>query len=109
VGKSLRELLQRLEAEPNLPTVSTFRSLDEAENYIARVLEAHADKIADWLRQTGQEARSLALQTQFSEPVGQVLARGASQLQGGHKVRVVLFRDSKSALGFRIQTAYIDP
>jgi|GEM_PF-2094963 len=76
---------------------------------IARVLEAHADKIADWLRQTGQQARALPLRMRVAESVGLVLPRGSSQLQQGHEVVVWLIKDSRSSLGYRIQTAYVNP
>nr|BAL54464.1 hypothetical protein HGMM_F16E03C03 [uncultured Planctomycetota bacterium] len=110
VGKSPRELLRRLETEAHLEYASTFRSVEEAENYIALVLEAHADKIAAWLRQTGQQARKLELRLRFDQAVGQVLRRGSSELEDGHEVVVRLIRNpSETRLGFRIITAFVDP
>jgi hypothetical protein len=64
-------------------------------------------RIKAWLEQgaTGK----LELIEISPQPVGLVLERGCDRLLDGHTIKVILVKDDRSELGYKILTAFVNP
>lgn len=113
-GQSANKL--RAAADQSGKIKSSFTDKKTAVKATQHVIQAERAKIAKWLASSkGKPTSRLTLGTQSKSPLGGVNMGkgrlGAATLPGGKSIpsygaRVVLQRDPKSKLGFRIQNAY---
>jgi hypothetical protein len=62
-------------------------------------------RIKAWLEQGAAE--KLELIEISPQPVGLVLERGCDRLLDGHTIKVILEKDARSVLGYKILTAFV--
>lgn len=89
VGKTERELLARLEREPDISAASSYFDLETAEVVVAAALKQKRDEVDRWSRGSGGRA-NLALRYGHDEPVGITVERGARRARDVESVVVVL-------------------
>ncbi len=104
VGRSVDDLRRRLEREDKRE-VSTFPDEASANRFVAQALYARRSDVANWLASnpSGNEAFPYRL----GVAAGSVLRRGASGVEPGRGVQVVLAPSRRFREGFRIVTAYV--
>jgi hypothetical protein len=89
VGRSDRELAERLEREGGIAAASTFDDRATAERVVSETLRRQEERVASWLR---REKENMALDYRGSDgrTIGRVLIRGASTTRPARDARVVL-------------------
>jgi hypothetical protein len=102
VGKTDKELLERLKREPHLDSASTFANEEMAENAVRTAIEKNQDSIRKWLESSTD--LSFRLVYDSSAVVGRVLSKTGSMIKESKSATVIL-RRSKS--GYFILTAYV--
>jgi hypothetical protein len=103
VGLSDADLAAR-----GLPEASSFVDRATAEASLADVQAANQSEIQAWL-ETAKPGATVAFAATFDEPVGMVLARGASQSVEGSTAIAVLRADPSSSVGYYLVTGYVAP
>jgi hypothetical protein len=103
VGKSKRELLDRLKADPRLPSTSSFSSYKTADKAVGKALKDNDQAIKNWL--AGKDKGFRLTRVPADGKLGISVARdGTSKV--AKNVTVVLQRDASSPDGYRILTSY---
>ncbi|WP_371827757.1 RNase A-like domain-containing protein [Vreelandella zhanjiangensis] len=106
VGKTDEQLLQRLEAEPDILGSSTYPDLETAQRATGEVLSRNRDSIQNWL--TSSKNR-LPLDETLDYEVGRVIPQGATASQLTNRAFVLLAKDSMSPSGYRVHTSFPKP
>lgn len=103
VGKSKKELLDRLRNDPKLPSTSSFSSYKTADKAVGKALQLQDKEIKAWLAGTskGKQFKGIPVGGKLGTSVSR---NGASRV--AKKVTLVLQRDSSSPDGYRILTAF---
>ena len=95
-------------AARGLSEASTFFSRAVAEASLSDVQIANAPEIQAWLA-GAKPGATTAFAATFDEPVGTVLARGASQSVEGSTAIAVLRANPSASLGYYLVTGYVAP
>ena len=106
VGKTNRELANRLRQQPDISAASTYTDLSTAETVVAAALAQERSRIATWSAQRGSRP-NLALRhtSPGPKPIGRSWQRGKVAPDGCFQAVVVLRWDvSRSA--FCVLTSY---
>jgi RHS repeat-associated protein len=106
VGQTEAQLFQRLAAEPQIATASSFFDRPTAESVISIMVQENEARIAEWLAGNGKQ---LILTRSYSIHVGINVARGASAATYASSARVILRRSTSMPLGYRIHTGFPEP
>ncbi|MCC7428656.1 MAG: hypothetical protein IT557_17315 [Alphaproteobacteria bacterium] len=106
VGKSDRELLDRLRQFPNLRAASSYPDRMTAQRAINATLAdpRNAERVRRWLADARQ-SDPLALTRRFNDAVGRMAERGRG-VRDARGARVVLIKDGQG--GYTILTSYPD-
>lgn len=84
--------------------VTTFSNRTEAERFVGETLRRNAAGIWRWLH--GRSEHPLPVSARFGEPTGRAMFSQKSAAETVHGVRVVLVKDGRAPMGYRIKTAY---
>jgi hypothetical protein len=103
VGRTDRQLEERLEHERNISAASTWTDLDAAQTTVAAVLRAERGKIENWMRR-GYPRANLALHYDAGHVVGRSLRRGDRQTVDCTSAVIVLRADGPDS--FYVLTTY---
>ncbi|MCG7897608.1 MAG: hypothetical protein JAY85_04035 [Candidatus Thiodiazotropha weberae] len=103
VGKTDQELIDRIVAEPHIPSSSSFTNLEIAEKAVGDVLAGNRANIQTWL--AGND-RQLPLSMNLGYEVGRKVLNGSTTVQASTDITVLLRRDPLMPNGYRIHTAY---
>lgn len=103
VGKNEAQLLERLRSE-NISASSSFRTLPDAERYVAGTIVQNQEAIDAWL--DGDGGNRLVLDGRFDSSTGISVARGDEHAEDVYSVKLVLERSDKLGIGYRIVTGY---
>jgi hypothetical protein len=115
VGLNWTDLAERLHAEPNIPSASSFYGRTVAEAAITSALNANEAAIRDWLATGGNQYvipahpfpnRSVFGPVSFDLGTGISLERGSPFPVIATRVLLVLRRYPASPTGYRIHTSY---
>lgn len=104
VGRSDDQLRERLRAEPNISTASTYADRDTAEQVIARAFKASAEELARWRDRTGRRP-NLVLDRNEPGPIGRSLRRDQSASTPCDRAVVVLRWDERMRSSY-VLTSY---
>ena len=102
VGKTEEQLKQRLDDQPRLEAVSTFRDAPTAEKAISAALDKNRVAIDEWLKAPKEP---LELLFEGTSSLGITLERGASSARFSSIARIILKPDTSG--GFYVLTAYL--
>jgi len=106
VGLTQSQLATRI-AQEGLPRgASSFTNIATAEHAIIATISANQSLITPWL---AGGARSLTLFHTTPFTAGIHLAPGASAVTAASRVKLLLYRDPASSIGYRIFTSYLLP
>lgn len=94
VGKSYDELIARLREERGLQRVSSFRTLKEAELFVAMALQKKEIDIERFLNNSKQ--KRLVLNVPLNIDTGQIVERKTKHPRAGRGVRLVLDKGASS-------------
>jgi len=89
VGRTDRQLQERLEHERNISAASTWTDLDSAETTVAAALRAERGRIENWMRR-GYPRANLAMHYDAGRVIGRSLRRGDLQTDDCTAAVVVL-------------------
>jgi hypothetical protein len=104
VGKTDRELLDRLAREPQISAASTYTDRNTAEQVIGVALASADRKIDKWRRRTGRRP-NLVLTYNDRQPLGRSMARGQTESTPCDRALVVLRWDDRRER-FYVLTSY---
>lgn len=103
VGRTDRQLEERLERERNISAASTWTDLDSAETTVAAAIRAERGKIENWMRR-GYPRSNLALHYDAGRIIGRSLRHGETQTVDCTGAVIVLRADGPDS--FYVLTAY---
>ncbi len=103
VGQSEQQLLSRVEQNRRISGASSFLDRPAAERAVSQALEVNDSGIERFL--SGDERR-LVINHSLEETVGISVRRGDAAAGIASNVRVVLERDPKMSIGYRIVTGF---
>ena len=103
VGRTDRQLKERLEHERNISAASTWTDLDTAETTVAAGLRAERGRIENWMRR-GYPRANLALHYDAGRIIGRSLRRGDSNTADCTASVIVLRADGPDS--FYVLTTY---
>ena len=106
VGKSKKELLDRLKNNARMTNASTFSSYKTADKAVGTVLKKRGADIKDWLS-AGSPPR-LRLDESLGKKLGISVSRNGTS-KTAKSVRVILERDPSSPNGYHIVTSFPTP
>ncbi|WP_242175070.1 MULTISPECIES: RHS repeat-associated core domain-containing protein, partial [unclassified Pseudomonas] len=106
IGRTNQQLAERLQKEPHVPTASTFSDRASAELAISKVLADNQSRINNFLK--GKDSQTVIIQ-KTQEPIGTSLKRGAQTTVPGKEIYLIIRRDKKMPIGYRIHTGYPNP
>ncbi len=107
VGKTDEQLLQRLDAEPDILGSSTYPDLETAQRAVGDVLSRNRDSVQDWL--VNSPKPRLTLNETLDYEVGRVIPQGATVSQASNKSFVLLVKDPLAPNGYRVHTSFPKP
>nr|WP_256097310.1 RNase A-like domain-containing protein [Pseudomonas sp. 31 R 17] len=96
-------MVERLEAEPNIPAASTFKTLDDAEALVSKSLASRSQEISKFLKGTKDKH---IIREQSSQPVGLSVIRGTTDSIPVYKFLLILIRKPKMPDGYLLLTGY---
>jgi hypothetical protein len=105
VGQSEAAMQARLAAQPKIKAVSTFPSLQVAEDAISQAMSANKAAIRSWAA-TAAEGSRLRLVYNASSPVGTGIVRATGKVQAMSKVFLVMQRTEIGGKIYFVLTAY---
>lgn len=108
IGKTEKELRDRLLRERRIPAASTFRSLKDAERSVAETIRANKSKIKEWAKDA-PVGRAKGFEYDVGKVVGHGVVRKTGKLQDMTKVRVVLKKVSDKNRVYFVLTSYLLP
>jgi hypothetical protein len=103
VGRSDKELRERLETERNISAASTWTNREVAEEMVAEALRAERNKIARW-EGRGYPQPNLALHFDAGRVIGRILRRGDETSSPATQAVIVLKADGP--VSFYVLTSY---
>jgi hypothetical protein len=103
VGRTDRQLEERLERERNISAASTWTDLDTAETTVAAALRAERGRIENWMRR-GYPRANLALHYDAGRVIGRSLRRSDSYTVDCTASVIVLRADGSDS--FYVLTTY---
>ena len=103
VGRTDRQLEERLEHERNISAASTWTDLDTAESTVAAAFRAERGKIENWMRR-GYPRSNLALHFDAGHVIGRSLQHGETQTVVCTAAVIVLRADGPDS--FYVLTTY---
>lgn len=112
VGKSDRNLRDRLKKEPDIPAASTYESFTEAKKYANKVAERNKQAIENWLK-SGKGATKAFTAKVPGDEIGRRLtreeAKRGSDPNASDDATVVIKRDPAAPDGYLVITSYPGP
>ncbi len=108
VGRTEAQLQARLASQPGIQAASSFRTLADAEVFVAEALKANRTVIKAWAK-TATVGQSKPFLYAAGRVVGEGVVRGASGLQPMTNVVVVVRRVVQSERVYFVLTAYPKP
>ncbi|NWD99367.1 RNase A-like domain-containing protein [Pseudomonas sp. IPO3749] len=106
IGRSDKQLLDRLKQEPHIPAASTFYDRATAEQEVSTVLDKNKAKIDKFLKGT----KNQTVITQKTEyPVGTSFKRNSTTAVSGKEIQLIIRRDHNMHTGYRIHTGFPNP
>jgi hypothetical protein len=106
VGKTDRDLAERLRQEPEISSASTYTDRRIAERTVGAALVSGGNKLATWQRRSGRRPNLiLHFMDPATQPVGRSLSRGQRTAVSCDRVLVVLRWDER-ADRFYVLTSY---
>nr|WP_306958621.1 RNase A-like domain-containing protein [Pseudomonas synxantha] len=106
VGRTDQQLLDRLRREPHIPAASTFHDRATAELAISKVLDNNQEKIKDFLQGNNQQ---IVIIQPSQEPIGKSFRKNTTTSVPGKEVYLIIRRDQKMHIGYRIHTGFPNP
>ena len=106
IGRIDRQLLDRLQQEPNIPAASTFHDRATAEFAVSNVLDENRTQIDNFL--TGQNNQIVIIQ-RLEEPIGTSFIRNNATAVPGTEIYLIIRRDENMHNGYRIHTGFPNP
>jgi len=103
VGRSDKDLQQRLERESSISGASTYTDRPTAENAIGAAIEQNHDRIQRWLNREGGHT-NLVLDYDARAPIGRTLNRGETSPRPCSHAVVVLRYDPPAS--YHVLTSY---
>ena len=103
VGRSDKELRERLETERNISAASTWTNREVAEETVAEALRAERNKIARW-EGRGYPQPNLALHFDAGRVIGRIFRRGDETSSPATQAVIVLKADGPDS--FYVLTSY---
>jgi hypothetical protein len=103
VGRSDRELRERLDRERNISAASAWTSREVAEETVDRALRAERDKIARW-EERGYRRPNLALHFDVGRVLGRSMKHGDESSSPSTQAVIVLKADGPNS--FYVLTSY---
>lgn len=108
VGRTEAQLRARLVAQNKIPVASTFRTLKDAERFVAEALRANKTAIKDWAKGAiSGQTKSFAYDAQ--RVLGEGVVRSTGQLQNMTKMVVVVRKVQEQNRIYFILTSYPKP
>jgi hypothetical protein len=106
VGRTDRELAERLRREPEISSASTYTDRHTAERTVGAALAAADGKLATWQSRSGRRPNLiLHFVDPGRQPVGRSLSRGRSASVSCDRILVVLRWDERTDR-FYVLTSY---
>ncbi|OWS75984.1 hypothetical protein CBW22_09360 [Pantoea sp. VS1] len=107
IGKTAEELVARLERRPSLYATSSFRTVNEAEQLISRVIRDNSHQIEMWVKHLppGMNAK-MELERIFATQTGIMIRRGSPDVIRCYRVRLVLRFEQWHGKPYFILTAF---
>lgn len=109
VGQTEAQLRARLARELRIPSASTFKTLADAERFVAQALRANKSAIEAWAKSAPLNSPPKAFNFQAASVVGEGVVRATGQLQQMTRLVVVLRRVQQQNRVYFILTAYPKP
>ncbi|WP_415639967.1 RNase A-like domain-containing protein, partial [Pseudomonas fluorescens] len=106
IGRTDRQLLDRLQQQPNIPAASTFHDRTSAELAISNVLDDNKTKISNFLE--GQNNQIVIIQ-KVKHPIGTSFKKNTTISVPGTEIHLVIRRDNNMHNGYRIHTGFPNP
>jgi hypothetical protein len=103
VGRSDRELRERLDQERNISAASTWTNREVAEETMAQALRAQHNKIVRW-EERGYPRPNLALHFDAGRVIGRIMRRGDETSSPATQAVIVLKADGPDS--FYVLTSY---
>jgi RHS repeat-associated protein len=106
IGRTDRQLLDRLEQEPHIPAASTFHDRATAELTISSVIDNNQTTLDNFLK--GENNQIILIQD-TKGPVGTSVKKDTTTPVPGTKIYLVIRRDNNMHNGYRIHTGFPSP
>lgn len=106
IGRTDRQLLDRLQQEPNIPAASTFHDRATAEFAVSTVLDDNKTQINNFL--AGQNNQIVIIQ-KTEEPLGTSFKKNTTAAVPGTEIYLIIRRDENMHNGYRIHTGFPNP
>lgn len=105
VGRTEAQLRARLTAQNKIPVASTFRTLKEAERFVAEALRENKNAIKEWAKNaTSGQTKAFAYDAE--RVVGEGVVRSTGQLQNLSKIVVVVRKVQEQNRIYFVLTSY---
>lgn len=108
VGRSEAQLRARLVAETRIRAATTFRSLSEAEEVVAKALRANKEAITAWSKTAATNARQ-TITYDAGKRIGFGVVRSTNAVQEMTRVAVVIQKVESNGRLYFVLTAYPKP
>ncbi|MBI6602776.1 filamentous hemagglutinin [Pseudomonas sp. S4_EA_1b] len=106
VGRTNKQLLDRLKQEPNIPAASTFHDRASAELAISSVINENKTKIKNFLKGSNNQ---LVIIQKPKEPIGTSIKKKTTTPVPGKEIYLIIRRDKNMPNGYRIHTGFPNP
>ncbi len=106
IGRSDKQLLDRLKQEPHIPAASTFHDRASAEHEVSTVLDQNKAKIDKFLKGTKNQT---VITQKTNYPVGTSFKKNSTTALPGKEIQLIIRRDHKMHTGYRIHTGFPNP
>ncbi len=90
VGRSDRELRERMQREPNISAASTYTDRHTAEDFIGDCLSENDGRVGQWLERDRHPNLVLDCEGDPAWPIGRSLRRGQTEVEPCSRATVVL-------------------
>lgn len=108
VARTEDQLRARLAAQSRIPAASTFRSLKDAEGFVAEALRANKNAIKEWAR-NANVGQAKGFPYDAGRVVGEGIVRSTGRLQNMNKMVVVVRKVREQNRVYFVLTSYPKP
>jgi len=106
VGRTNKQLLDRLKQEPNIPAASTFHDRTSAELAISSAINENKTKTNNFLKGSNNQ---LVIIQKPKEPIGTSIKKKTTTPVPGKEIYLIIRRDKNMPNGYRIHTGFPNP